>query len=87
MHPMQGGIVLLSLVLRCGMTHLAGKQPSKTEADMPAILTEIQTRLRQRAAYIRTRNALRDMPLNVAIDLDIYPYDADKLAAKAVYGR
>ncbi len=54
---------------------------------MSAFLTLIQTRLRQRAAYARTRAALRSMPLDVAIDLDIYPLDADRLAAKAVYGR
>ena len=54
---------------------------------MTDLLTRIQTRLRQRAAYVRTRKALRDMPLDVAIDLDIYPLHADRLAARAVYGR
>ena len=54
---------------------------------MPAILTRIQTRLRQRADYARTVAELRAMPLDVAIDLDIYPPDAEKLAAQAVYGR
>jgi hypothetical protein len=57
------------------------------EVSMPDLLTHIRTRLRQRAAYNRTRAALRSMPLDVAIDLDIYPLDAEKLAAKAVYGR
>ncbi len=54
---------------------------------MPALLNTIQTRLRKRAAYARTVAELRAMPLDVAIDLDIYPPDAEKLAAKAVYGR
>ncbi len=54
---------------------------------MSAILTTIQARLRQRAAYLRTKSELENMPLEVAIDLDIYKPDAAKLAAHAVYGR
>ena len=54
---------------------------------MSAILTTIQTRLRQRAAYLRTKTELENMPLEVAIDLDIYKPDAAKLASRAVYGR
>lgn len=54
---------------------------------MSTILNTIQTRLRQRAAYLRTKYELESMPLEVAIDLDIYRPDAAKIAAKAVYGR
>jgi len=54
---------------------------------MSTLLHSIQTRLQQRAAYLRTKAELEAMPLNVAIDLDIYQPDAAKLAAKAVYGR
>lgn len=50
-------------------------------------LTQIQNRLKQRAAYLRTKSALQSMPLDVAIDLDIYKPDAAKLARKAVYAR
>lgn len=54
---------------------------------MTALLTNLQTRLQQRAAYARTKAELEAMPLDVAIDLDIYKPDAAKIAAKAVYGR
>lgn len=42
---------------------------------------------RKRRAYRRTRDEIANMPLSVALDLDIYPGDADKLAMIAVYGR
>jgi hypothetical protein len=54
---------------------------------MTALLTNLQTRLKQRAAYARTKAELESMPLDVAIDLDIYQPDAAKIAAQAVYGR
>ncbi len=52
-----------------------------------SLLTALQTRLRQRAAYRRTKAEIDAMPLHVAIDLDIYKPDAAKIAAQAVYGR
>ncbi len=54
---------------------------------MSTLLTTLQNSLRQRAAYRRTKAELEAMPLEVAIDLDIYKPDAAKLAEKAVYGR
>jgi hypothetical protein len=42
---------------------------------------------RKRQAYRRTRDEIANMPLNVALDLNIYPGDADRLAKIAVYGR
>lgn len=42
--------------------------------------------LQKRAAYNRTVRELSNLPLNVAIDLDIDPTDAKRLARKAVYG-
>lgn len=50
------------------------------------VLTTIRTRLARHAAYLRTRRALANLPLDVALDLDIYPGDADAIARKAVYG-
>ena len=43
--------------------------------------------LKKRAEYRRTLRALRRMPLDTALDLDIYKGDADKIAHQAVYGR
>ena len=42
--------------------------------------------LKKRRAYHRTLNELRHLPRDVALDLDIYPGDAEKLARRAVYG-
>lgn len=38
------------------------------------------------ALYRRTRDEIARMPLDVALDLDIYPGDAAKIARKAVWG-
>lgn len=43
--------------------------------------------LKKRAAYSRTVRELRNLPLDTALDLDIYPGDAERLAHRAVYGR
>ena len=44
------------------------------------------TELKKRRDYYRTMNELRRLPLDVALDLDIYPGDAERLARRAVYG-
>jgi hypothetical protein len=53
---------------------------------MTRFYTDLSHWLDKRARYNRTRKALRSMPLDVALDLDIYPGDADRLARHAVYG-
>lgn len=53
------------------------------------MLTMIETlkeAARKRAAYVRTRDEIARMPLDVALDLDIYPGDAERIARDAVYG-
>jgi uncharacterized protein YjiS (DUF1127 family) len=40
----------------------------------------------KRARYVRTVHELRAMPLDVALDLDLYRGDAEKIARRAVYG-
>ncbi len=42
--------------------------------------------LKKRAAYNRTLRELRRLPLDTALDLDIYHGDAEKIARRAVYG-
>ncbi len=42
---------------------------------------------RDRARFRQTRNEIARMPLDVALDLGIYPGDADELACKAVWGK
>ena len=43
--------------------------------------------LNKRAAYNRTVREIKNMPLDVALDLGIYQGDAEKIAHRAVYGR
>lgn len=43
--------------------------------------------LKKRRAYWETVEELRRLPLDVALDLDIYRGDAEKLARRAVYGK
>ena len=44
------------------------------------------TELKKRRDYMRTVRALREMPLSTALDLDINPEDAEKIARRSVYG-
>ena len=41
---------------------------------------------KKRAEYLRTVEALRSMSPTVALDLEIFIEDAEKIAHKAVYG-
>ncbi|MEM9349433.1 MAG: hypothetical protein AAGA47_04170 [Pseudomonadota bacterium] len=51
-----------------------------------AILAEIKTRIEKRRAYNRTVQEIRSLPIDVALDLDLYQGDAERIAARAVYG-
>jgi uncharacterized protein YjiS (DUF1127 family) len=51
------------------------------------IITNLRDRLAKRAAYNRTRHEIANLPTELAIvDLGIFPADAEKIAARAVYG-
>lgn len=39
------------------------------------------------ARYRKTRNEIANLPLDVALDLGIYPGDAPRIARSAVYGQ
>ena len=54
---------------------------------MAHFMSSLRNRLEKRAAYHRTVDEIRRMPLDVALDLDIYRGDAEKIAYDAVYGR
>ena len=54
---------------------------------MYPLLSRMQNVMRARAAYRRTVHALRKLPVDVALDLDLYPGDAESIARRAVYGR
>jgi uncharacterized protein YjiS (DUF1127 family) len=53
---------------------------------MTHLFTSLQTAIRQRVEYNRTVSQLNQMPLDTALDLDIYRGDIKKIARKAVYG-
>lgn len=57
------------------------------EDAVTTLLDTIRTAAARRAAYRRTVRELRSMPLDVALDLDIYQGDAETIARRAVYGR
>lgn len=51
------------------------------------LITTVRDRLAKRSAYNRLRFEIANLPVERAIeDLGICPADADKIAAKAVYG-
>jgi len=53
---------------------------------MTDLIARIRRTAERRARYARTVNELRAMPLDVALDLDLYKPDAERLARDAVYG-
>ncbi len=50
------------------------------------VITNFRTAVQKRAAYLRTRRELANLPIDIALDLDIYSADADRIAREAVYG-
>jgi hypothetical protein len=51
-----------------------------------SLVNSLRDAVQKRVIFVRTRNAIRDLPLETALDLDIYAGDADRIARKAVYG-
>ena len=54
---------------------------------MIALFAELKTRMEKRRAYNRTVSEIKAMPLDVALDLDLYRGDAERIASQVVYGR
>jgi uncharacterized protein YjiS (DUF1127 family) len=53
---------------------------------MTNLLNKLRSRLNEQARYRQIRDEIANMPLDVALDLDIYRGDADKIARRAVWG-
>jgi len=53
---------------------------------MFSLLNQIRTTVGNRLAYHRTVAALSDLPVDTALDLDIYKGDVRQIAHDAVYG-
>ena len=54
---------------------------------MTNILTKLREAAQKRAQYHRTVAEIERMPLEIALDLDIFPGDAHRIAQQAVYGQ
>jgi uncharacterized protein YjiS (DUF1127 family) len=54
---------------------------------MLTLIARLKTHAETYARYRETRDEIARLPLDVALDLDIYPCDADRIARQAVYGR
>ncbi len=92
MHHMHSRTAALGIVSGTTLPHLYPKRkekqtPADTETTMLTMIETLKEAARKRAAYVRTRDEIARMPLDVALDLDIYPGDADRIARQAVYGR
>jgi len=54
---------------------------------MMTVLEKLTTAVRDRARYRRTRDEIARMPIEIALDVGIYPGDAKAIARRTVYGR
>ncbi len=54
---------------------------------MTTVIDMLKTAATSYARYRKTRDEIANMPLDVALDLDIYPGDAERIAREAVYGK
>ena len=53
---------------------------------MKTIISQIRDAAAKRALYRRTRDEIAQMPRSAALDLGIFPEDAEMIARKAVWG-
>jgi hypothetical protein len=51
------------------------------------MIDRLRSAAAKRAAYNQTVAEISRMPVDVALDLNIFPGDAEKIAYNAVYGR
>ncbi len=54
---------------------------------MTTLIERLKSVAEKRARYVHTRDEIARMPLDVALDLNIYPGDAHRIAYQAVYGQ
>jgi uncharacterized protein YjiS (DUF1127 family) len=54
---------------------------------MQDIIQTLVVAARTKARYRQTRDEIARLPTDIALDLGLYPGDADEIARKAVYGR
>jgi uncharacterized protein YjiS (DUF1127 family) len=54
---------------------------------MISVISMLKEAARNHSLYRQTRDEIANMPLDVALDLGIYPGDAERIAREAVYGK
>jgi len=54
---------------------------------MITVIDRLKTAARKHAAYRATRDEIASLPPDVALDIGIYPGDAERIAREAVYGK
>jgi uncharacterized protein YjiS (DUF1127 family) len=54
---------------------------------MITVFDMLKTAAANYARYRQTRDEIANLPLDVALDLGIYPGDAERIAREAVYGK
>lgn len=53
---------------------------------MKTLIAKYRAEAAKMAAYRRTRDEIANLPRSVALDLGIFPEDADQIAREAVWG-
>ncbi len=53
---------------------------------MRKLINSVREAARKQALYVRTRDEIAAMPRAVALDLGLFPEDAEIIARKAVWG-
>ncbi len=53
---------------------------------MKSIIAQLRESAAKRALYRRTRDEIAAMPRRVALDLGIFPEDAERIARETVWG-
>lgn len=53
---------------------------------MKALIAKYRVEVAKRAAFRRTRDEIANLPRSTAMDLGIFPEDADQIAREAVWG-
>jgi hypothetical protein len=61
--------------------------PQRCKGKMMKVISYLKDAIEKRAAYLHTKAEIENMPLDMALDLDIYRGDADRIARLAVYGK
>jgi hypothetical protein len=74
-------------VMRKGKANRADhRKDPKGQTPMKTLFAQYRAELAKRAAFRRTRDEIAHLPRSMALDLGIFPEDADQIAREAVWG-